>query len=300
MVKGSVFKYLVSSERDKLWGLTVDTVGYSHIAPGFDIYPPLVGHPQYYYFDTRQGRILENYQLIYITQGKGHYYTAPGRSLPIVAGDMLIIPPYRWHSYLPDPETGWDEYWIGLRGGNLDERFSNGCLDPEHVVYSIGLREDIIQLYRQGIELAIDESAHYQQALAGVGNMILGKAVYYAGNRHRENSPIVEKMNRARMIMRESCFKGITPEQVAEQLHMSYSWFRKMFREYTHVSPARFLMELKMQKAKNLLLNSPLSIKEVAYAVDYEDASHFVSLFKKYTGYTPARYKTAFSPNRQE
>ena len=79
---------------------------------------------------------------------------------------------------------------------------------------------------------------------------------------------------------------------------MGYSWFRKLFKEYTNVSPARFILELKLQKAKSLLLNSSLSVKEISYMVGYEDATYFTALFKKYTGFTPLAYREQLSSNQ--
>ena len=74
MPKQTSFKYLVCSGPDRLWGITVDTVGEYSVEPGYTVYPPpSAGHPDDYYFNVDRGRILDNYQLIYITQGRGWY-----------------------------------------------------------------------------------------------------------------------------------------------------------------------------------------------------------------------------------
>ena len=49
-------KYLIATERDAQWGLTISTVGYEEISPGDDY--PTKGHADGYYFDLRKGRIL--------------------------------------------------------------------------------------------------------------------------------------------------------------------------------------------------------------------------------------------------
>lgn len=77
MKNKNLFKYLVSSERDLLWGLIVDNVGQAEIGKDYKIYPPKVGHPTDYYFTPQNGRILDNYQLIYISKGKGTYFILP-------------------------------------------------------------------------------------------------------------------------------------------------------------------------------------------------------------------------------
>lgn len=187
------------------------------------------------------------------------------------------------------------EYWIGMRGPHLDARFKNGFFGTNRLVYKVGLREDIIQLFNQAIDFAFSEQVTYQQTLAGIGNLILGMAIYYDCNQHFTNDVVIQQINQARIIMRENFLTGISPKDVAQQINMGYSWFRKLFKEYTNVSPARFILELKLQKAKSLLLNSSLSVKEISYMVGYEDATYFTALFKKYTGFTPLAYKEQLS-----
>ncbi|WP_081852477.1 AraC family transcriptional regulator [Prevotella sp. 10(H)] len=295
MKNKNLFKYLASSERDLLWGLIVDTVGQTNISMDYEAYPPKVGHPQDYDFNPQNGRILDNYQLIYISRGKGKYFISKDECIPVTAGDMLIIPPYMWHSYLPDKKTGWQEYWICMRGPNIDVRFKNGFFSAKQLIYKVGLREDIIQLYNQAIDLAISENTTYQQALAGIGNLILGLAIYYDRNQQFTNDVMVKRIDQARVIMRENYLTGISPREVAKQVNMGYSWFRKLFKEYTNVSPAHFMLELRLQKAKSILLNSSLNVKEISYMVGYDDTTYFTALFKKYTGYTPLAYRDKFS-----
>ena len=66
---------MVCSDQDKSWGITVDNVGEYYIEPDYSFYPPpSAGHPADYYFNTRNGRVLDNYQLIYISKGRGWYH----------------------------------------------------------------------------------------------------------------------------------------------------------------------------------------------------------------------------------
>ena len=55
-------KYLLATDRDAQWGLTVSTVGKENIEPGEDY--PTKGHADGYYFDIKKGRTLDEYQLL--------------------------------------------------------------------------------------------------------------------------------------------------------------------------------------------------------------------------------------------
>ena len=80
--QGADFKYLIVNERDKRFGLSVTTVGFQAIRAG-SVYPPR-NHPDAYYFTAQKGRVLHEYQLVYITKGRGTFAsdTTPSLSNP--------------------------------------------------------------------------------------------------------------------------------------------------------------------------------------------------------------------------
>jgi len=283
-------KYLVTTEHDLLWGITVTTVGFHQIYKGFDVYPPHVGHPDKYFFTQQNGRTLNEFQLVYITQGGGNFYTAKNKCIEVNEGDIISIIPSKWHNYTPHKETGWSEYWIGFRGSTMDQRLLNGFLNQENGIYKVGLRDEILLLYQQAIEVATKESVAFQQVLAGIANHILGLALAYDKEQQFENFTVLH-MTKAKMIIRENLYAKITPEEIAEQLNMSYSWFRKTFKDFTGISPACYIQHLKMQAAKDALLSSNLSIKEIAFNLHYDNAEHFSTQFKKHIGLSPKVYR---------
>lgn len=79
-------KYLLATERDAEWGLTISTVGREEIAPG-EAYPTK-GHADGYYFDLQKGRILDEYQLLYQPEGEGVFSSAHLPETKIKAGDI--------------------------------------------------------------------------------------------------------------------------------------------------------------------------------------------------------------------
>ena len=287
-------KYLVSSEKDQTWGVTVDTVGSESVAAGYETYPQRVGHPSGFYFDVGKGRVLESYQLLYITSGRGSFYGPDRKRTDIGAGDMVLLRPNRWHSYMPDRETGWHEYWIGFRGPNVDARFRNDFFDDSREVFRVGVREEITALYDKAIEVAENERSSYQQYLAGIANLLLGMAMYYHSNHQFVSLDVVGQIDRARRIMREELYANISPDEVARRVNMSYSWFRKMFRDYTNISPARYMQELRLQEACRLLSGTAMSIKEIAFRLNYGDASYFSNMFRRHLRMTPIEYRRRF------
>lgn len=285
-----ISKYLVVNPRDVQWGLTVNTVGYEEIGVA-DTYPTR-GHADGYYFDIDKGRVLNEYQLLYITEGEGVFNSAHAKDVPLKAGDLFLLFPGEWHSYHPTGKHGWKSYWIGFKGKNVDDRVKAGFLSVDKPIYHVGFSADIIRLYEEAYKRAQEEAPYLQQILAGIVNHLVG--LMYALERSMELSKDhtrVDMINLARLRIRESLEVDLTIQQIAEDLGVSYSNFRKQFKEFTGISPALYQQDLRLQRAKELLATTTLSIKEIAYRLRFESPDYFSSKFKIKTGKKPSEFR---------
>ena len=187
-------KYLAVNPVDLQWGTAVNSVGFQEIAPGM-AYPPR-NHPSRYIFTIESGRVLEEYQLLYITEGRGKFYCQTlGRSKPlqVESGMMFLLFPGEWHSYHPDRQTGWKEYWIGFNGHFVDNLIERGFFSKDRPVFKVNIHEDIVAMYNDAINAAVRQESGFQQFLAGIVGRLLSLAYYYdrnsqyseAGNRER-------------------------------------------------------------------------------------------------------------------
>ncbi len=91
--------------------------------------------------------------------------------------------------------------------------------------------------------------------------------------------------------MKEQVEEPFRPEEIARQLGLGYSWFRRMFKEYTGVSPAHYQAQQKLLRAKELLTGTHLNITEIAYMLKFGNASQFSTFFKKREGVTPSGFR---------
>ena len=268
----------------------MSTVGYEEIGPD-DPYPTR-GHADGYYFDLSKGRVLNEYQLLYITEGEGVFSSDHVTNVPLKAGDLFLLFPGEWHSYHPLDNRGWKSYWIGFKGKNVDDRVRAGFLSAAKPVYHVGFSADVIRLYEEAYKRAQEEAPYSQQILAGIVNHLVG--LMYALERSIELSKDhnrVDMINLARLRIRESLEKDLTIQQIAEDLGVSYSNFRKLFKEFTGISPALYQQDLRLQRAKELLATTNLSVKEIAYRLCFESPDYFSSKFKIKTGKKPSEFR---------
>ena len=80
-------------------------------------------------------------------------------------------------------------------------------------------------------------------------------------------------------------------ERMAAQAGLALRTLKRRFGAATGLSPIRYLQQVRVARAKKLLLATPLSIREIAYEVGYENVSFFVRLFRKEAGDTPSHWR---------
>lgn len=288
-------KYFNISNNDEAWGIVVTTVGYQLIP--HDSSYPRSQHPKSHIFNPKNGRILKEYQLVYISKGGGYFESQSCKRQRIEAGTMILLFPNEWHTYEPDKSTGWFEYWVGFRGIHIDNRVKNGFFAPKSPIFHLGFSSSIIGLYEDIANYAQEERSGYQQIISSIVLYILGSVYYKNKNLILNDSFAINKIDDARNIMKQEIESNISPEEIAERLGVSYSWFRKMFKQYVDVSPAQYQLNLKFLRSKELLDTSELSITEIAYMLNFENASQFSTFFRKKEGIPPLQYRKEGSNN---
>jgi AraC-like DNA-binding protein len=290
-------KYFNISARDESWGIVVTTVG-RQLVPPHSAYP-LSQHPESHIFNPAKGRVLNEYQLIYIPEGGGYFESESCRRRKIAAGTMILLFPDEWHTYEPEQESGWFEYWVGFRGTHIDNRVKSGFFSPADPVFHLGFNSAILGLYEEILNHAAEEKAGYQQLVSSIVLYILGLVHFIYRNDRFNDSFAVLKINEARAMMKRSIEEELSPKKIADRIGVGYSWFRKMFKKYVDVSPAQYQANLKFLRSKELLDTTDLSITEIAYKLNFENVGKFSTFFRKKEGRSPLPYRKALRNTRK-
>jgi quercetin dioxygenase-like cupin family protein len=120
------YKYLPLSDEDENWGLTVLNTGCTSIQPNQQY--PNTHHPPHHYFNWNNGRILDEYQLIYISEGEGIFQSSAVSEKKVNEGSVIILFPGEWHRFKPIPATGWNEFWVGFKGDVINSLIKKNFL----------------------------------------------------------------------------------------------------------------------------------------------------------------------------
>ncbi len=93
--------------------------------------------------------------------------------------------------------------------------------------------------------------------------------------------------------IRDNCDRKLTLEEVAGHVYLSKPYFSKLFKAEMGCNLMTYINKAKIEKSKALLLDSSLSIINVALAVGFEDQAYFSNVFKKFTGLSPGEYRSS-------
>ena len=282
------FRYFRVDGKSRKWGMNVTTCGRSVILPEDGSYPPRQ-HPPSYHFDWEHGRALNEYQLVYIPEGSGLFETKKQR-IQIRGDNVILLRPGLWHRYRPKPETGWREYWVGFFGP-VYKRVFDAHFFPEKNVFRLRNSAGIHENFEALITCAQENGPALQQTMAAQTCLLLAR-LYASSLVHIPAAGEASKMvQRAREIMLSTEARDLSLEEIARRLGASYSNFRRIFREHTGVGPHQYRLHLKLSHARDLLLNTKLSVKEIAFQSGFEEEQYFCRFFKKTMGRTPSSYR---------
>lgn len=290
----TVINYLPINEDDFQWGMYVKGIGYQSISP--NEYYPAKGHPIGYTFNPQIGRTLDSFALVYITKGEGLFVSSTLNEKTLEQGTAFVVFSNEWHSYRPNPKIGWKEYWVTF-GGTYFEKLVRSFIDKNDPFFNIGTNDQIVKLFYEMLICAKEQKIGFQKVLSGTVLHILG-VIYSISKNNIFNHRDIEQIQQACVIMRENIYSKQKPEEIAQHLNMSYSSFRKLFKQYTGLAPYQYHLQLKIEKAKELLADSNIPIHEIAMSLHFESTDYFSYFFKKQVEVSPLTYRKNIEKQR--
>lgn len=285
----AAFSRYLPIEPDALaWGLHVIDAGFTTIPPNTP-YPP-GQHPDGYMLTWEHGRVLNEYQLVYITDRGGSFESRKAGVQTIDAGDLFLLFPGEWHRYQPNASTGWDENWIGFNGSYADQLMSR-FFPVDQPILRVGHNEELLRLVRSVAQLMQTTPLGYRQMMAGNTIAALARARSLMMRKHAPDKHHEHKIHQACTFLLEHAIDTVDLKALAKKLGFSYSRFRAVFKEQTGMSPRQYQLEIRINRAKDLLTQSDHTVSAISDRLGFCSIYYFSRLFKQRTGLTPSSYR---------
>jgi len=264
------------------------TVGSINVPPG-TVYPPYISEHPALFRTVAEGRVLPEFQLLYITNGEG-LFSCDGKTYQIKPGSVMLLLPGLKHVYKPLTETGWKEYWVGFKGIYFLRLLEEGIFSPENVFFQTGLNDFIISCFNQIFDEVRSQKPLYQFKTCSLILSLLAEVL--TRERRTEQPNYYEKIvAKAKYLMESNVYSAINLPVISDQLGVSTSRLNEIFKTYTSMTPYQYYIQIKIHKAESLLEQEKISVKEAAYRMGFEDQYYFSRLFKNKTGISPSDWK---------
>lgn len=240
-----------------------------------------------FYVNRPNGRF--DYQIIYISSGKG-YFTINETELTAEEGSLLLYRPYELQKYHYPCGSQTQAYWVHFTGYEVSSLLE-GSQFPSVMRLSSSFYQEIETLYKRiMVELQLKRSGFVPLTNLLFRQMLLlmeRNQKELLENRVSGNHlilPVIEYLH-------AHYGDKITVELLAAKCNLSTYRFIHNFKHFTGKSPIDYLINIRINKAKELLMDSSLSIAEIAEITGYENSLYFSRLFCKNAGMPPTSYR---------
>lgn len=285
---GQESHYLSVSSKEKAWNIYVTGAGHA-IVERNGPYPP-VPHPAGYDFQWERGRILSEYALLYLVKGCGIFESAHQASLKVGVGDCLLLFPGEWHRYKPDVTVGWEEYWVTFQGGLVQSWEKHKFIRTEGPLVSSGNEDLLSPIFEELLRLTRLKTRRRPQESAALCHLLIAKALSSSKISDKDTTT-TERLHAAGDYLRLHPESDVDLPGLAKRFGMSYSGFRRNFAKYFGKSPDQFHQEARVARAKQFLIETDLSLKEIAVRLNYSSEFYLMQVFKRHTALTPTQWR---------
>src|SRR5690606_17354513 len=163
--------------------------------------------------------------------------------------------------------------------------------DQKNPVIKTGVNKEFLTLFTQLLSSVSQAQIGYPQAITGITLQIIAQLNRLKLIEKIQDDPESVWISQTIFLLQHQLNDNINVEELASKFPISYSKFRKLFKLHTGKSPNQYHLDLRLNKARELLQESNMSIQEVGYQTGFESPYYFSRLFKKKYGHPPKYFR---------
>lgn len=248
-------------------------------------------YPSHYFPPT----VRDFYLLHYIISGKGTF-SCSGKTYNLGAGNMFFISPGELVAYSANSEDPWRYMWVGFHGDDAEQFVNEIGFSQSNPIQNFPDNKNIVKYI--GDMISIEQTSLYGTdcKLQGLLYMFLGELLSQKSGQSdiSDVTPSGEVVIQKSIQFMTSNFSSpnLTVAFLAHRYNFDRSYFSRIFKEITGITPHQYLLNIRMQKALELLFMTNLSITQVANSVGYNDYVVFSKSFKAKQKCSPKQLRT--------
>ena len=242
--------------------------------------------------------VRNHFLLHHVLSGKGVYLCREER-YELSAGDTFLVYPDTTIHYCADSQEPWEYIWVGFSGLDAAACVARTDFTPDAPVY-YGRDSGEIRALMEGVYRSYGVSAWEELEMTARLYSLLAFLTRTAKARPESRQDVPDCAQMAAEYIINHYEEPITVEGLAAYAAVSHSSLYRRFVKRFQISPKRFLLEYRIERACALLSTTNCSIQEVATSVGFEDPFYFSRAFKDVKGFSPRQYAQQTRPGRGE
>ncbi|MDQ1910992.1 AraC family transcriptional regulator [Paenibacillus sp. GD4] len=230
-----------------------------------------------------------DYQWIQTWSGTGQlelkdktYTVGPGQGMLLYAKEA--------HRYHPVREP-WTVRWVSFNGAQAASMLASFRFEASQVLYLTNPGSLWNKLHDIQTVLRAQDPLGSIECSSLTYQLLLDLFLYASTSEVRSKQQHFEQLGPVFTYIAENYDKTVTLEEMAQQLGVTPQHTCLLFQQTLGMRPFAYLTRYRLRKAKELLLQEQLEVREIAKRVGYEDTSYFIKLFKRQEGVTPIRFR---------
>lgn len=239
---------------------------------------------------TKRESGRQDYSLVYVAEGKLHLFIQ-GNERIVPQGHMLLFRPGEAQHYCLYAQDQPETYWVHFTGSQVEALLEQAQMQPGTPIFPVSAAKHYPRLFRQMIQELQLKRPHYADLLA----LKLRELLLFISRSLEEgalvSASLLDEIEQAMAYFHQHFDMPIVIEDYARQHHMTPWWFIQNFKKIAQVTPAQYLVSLRINHALSLLDHTDYAIAKVAAAVGYDNPLYFSRLFHKHVGCSPSAYK---------
>ncbi|SDW15622.1 AraC family transcriptional regulator [Paenibacillus sp. CF384] len=236
--------------------------------------------------------IRDHYLYVFVKQGKG-IYRSNDTTYELQANDSFLLFPQQLGFYQADQHDPWSYMWIGFNIGKRDSFVQFAGITPESPVISHESPAAITSLFQQLFDVQ-GSPAYTEFLVTGLIYQLFAAVMQDTAYREpisRSTSTADVYITKAIQFITDNYAEPLSVPIIAAQLGLERSYFTKMFKDHAGVPPHAFLIQVRMNKAAELLDKTNLSIEHIAYSIGFNNINYFSSAFTRLFKLNPSAYR---------
>jgi len=235
-------------------------------------------------------RVMAGYTFVYTVEGAAHYRNIDGLECDIGPGDLIFVFPNYPHNYNPQPNSDWKQIYFAVDGPMMSLWQNIGYIKPAKPIHHA---EPVKYWFNkfQNVHKKLS-SPHSKSSLTAILQLQLILAeIMIAEESNLLSEYDLAWAQKACELLDKNSLDRKSMLRVAQKMNMSYELFRKRFKRIIGISPTQYQNRRVIELANQMMRETDLSNKEIAYQLGFCDEFHFSHRFKQITGRSPRDYR---------